>query len=99
MISECLTNKTLNKVKELKMTKSNLNDDTVLPILKALEVNTYVVNLNIAKNNLSDKSVDSIINLINKNKLIKTLYLTNNSFSTAGKDKLKSYGKSIKLFL
>jgi hypothetical protein len=32
--------KTASKVKELKLTKTNLNDETLIPILKALENNS-----------------------------------------------------------
>ena len=81
------------------MTKCNLNDDTVFPILKALETNTQLVNLNLYKNNLTDKSVDAIVNLLNKNKSIKILHLANNCFTPSGKDKIKYYSKSLKLFI
>ncbi len=92
MIADNLSNKSTSKVKELKLTKTNLTDEALFPILKSLENNNNVTNLNIAKNSITDKSIDIIVSLISKNKVIKTLYLTNNNFSTLGKDKLKSYG-------
>lgn len=90
------------KVKELKLTKTNLTDDFLIIILKALENNNYVNNLNVAKNHLSDKSIDSFVNYLNKNKCIKTVYLSYNNFTPAGKEKLKSYTggiKNIKIFI
>ena len=90
------------KVKELKLTKTNLTDELLILILKALENNLYVTNLNIAKNHLTDKSIDPIVTLLNKNKFLKTIYLSYNNFSQVGKDKLKSYAggvKNIKVFI
>jgi hypothetical protein len=91
-----------NKVKELKLTKTNLTDEQLTSLLKALESNQQINNLNVAKNNLTDKSIDAIVSLFKKNNTLKTIYLSNNNFSTNGKDKLKSYAggvKNIKIFI
>ena len=66
-----------SKVKELKLTKTNLSDDQLTCLLKALESNQLINNLNVAKSNLSDKSIDGIVSLFKKNNFIKTIYLSN----------------------
>jgi hypothetical protein len=96
------TTSNTSKVKELKLTKTNLTDESACLVFKCLETNQSINNLNVAKNYLTDKSIDSLVSLLNKNKIIKTLYLSYNNFSSTGKDKLKSYTggvKNLKIFI
>ena len=99
IIADLLSQKNC-KVKELKLTKTNLTDEGAIIIFKALENNNCVNNLNIAKNYISDKCIDCILNFFKTNKTVKTIYFTNNNFSTSSKEKLKSYNKiNMKLFI
>ncbi len=91
-----------SKVKELKLTKTNLTDEMACLVFKSLESNQNISNLNVAKNYLTDKSIDGIVTFLTKNKFIKTIYLSYNNFTTSGKDKLKSYTggvKNVKIFI
>jgi hypothetical protein len=85
------------KAKEIKLTKTNLNDESAFFILKSLEMNTNVLTLNIAKNHLTDRCIEGVVSLLSKNKILKTIYLSNNNFSALAKDRIKSYGAGGKL--
>ncbi len=98
LISDNLKEKSC-KVKELKLTKTNLTDESAMMIFKSLEVNQSVSNLNVSKNYISDKSTDAILNMIKLNKSIKTIYLSNNNLSTNAKEKIKLSTKNIKFIL
>lgn len=88
------------KVKDLKLTKTNISDEGSIQIFKAMEFNTSILNFNISKNLVTDKSFDSIYNCLKNNKIIKTVNLSLNLFSQSIKEKFKSAGKSnIKLTL
>jgi hypothetical protein len=103
IISEILnnSNKSNNpyRAKEIKLTKTNLNDECAMVILRSLETNGNIISLNIAKNHLTDRCMDTIISLLNKNKILKTFYLSNNNFSTLVKDRIKSYAAGVKIFI
>ena len=93
VISELLISKNC-KVKDLKLTKTNIGDDGAIIIFKALESNISVINLNICKNLLSEKSLDSIVNCLKINKTIKSVNLAFNLFNAQTKDKFKSLVRS-----
>jgi len=103
IISEILTNSNKSnnpyRAKEIKLTKTNLNDECAMVIFKSLDTNGNIISLNIAKNHLTDRCMDTIISLLNKNKVLKTLYLSNNNFSTLVKDRIKSYAAGVKIFI
>ena len=99
VVAELISNKNC-KVKDLKLTKTNIADEGSIQIFKALESNISIVNFNISKNLITDKSLESIVNCMKINKSIKVLNLSLNLFSSSTKDKLKYTPKnSIKLIL
>jgi len=82
-----------HKVKELKLLKSNIGDEGLSYILKSLENNTTVTNINLSKNYITEKSTDLIINFLKTNKILKSLILTNNGLNYS-KEKIKSSSKN-----
>lgn len=93
--------KNKDKIKEIKLIKCGINDESAGYILKALEGCQKLNVVNLANNLLSDKVTNNIINLLSKNYSISSVYFTNNNFSLAAKDKIKSYNRNgkIKIFV
>jgi hypothetical protein len=88
-----------SKVKELKLTKCNINDAGGVLIFKAIENCTMLHAFNIANNNITNKSLDAIVNMLKKNSSLKSVYFTNNDFNVNAKEKIKSYAGSAKVFI
>ncbi len=93
--------KNKDKIKEIKLIKCGINDESAGCILKALEGCQKLNVINLANNLLSDKIINNIINLLKSNYSISSCYFTNNNFSVSAKDKIKSYNRNgkIKIFI
>ena len=90
-----------DKLKEIKLIKCGINNESAALLLKALEHCVKLNFINFANNSLNDKIMDNIINLLKKNNSITSCYFTNNNFTSGTKEIIKSYSRNgkVKIFI
>ena len=89
------------KIKEIKLMKCGLNNESAVSLLKSMENCVKLNFVNLANNSLNDAIVNNIANFLKKNNSILSCYFTNNNFSTSAKEIIKSYNRNgkIKIFV
>jgi len=90
IIAESISSKSC-KVKELRVSKCNINDEGARLLFKALESNNSISILNLSKNYISEKAFENMNICFKINKTLKSIVLNNNKFT---KEKAKNYLKN-----
>ena len=93
--------KNKEKLKELKLIKCGITDESGMLLLKTIENCNKLCNINLANNLFTDKIVSHIVNFLKKSQMVTSAYFTNNNFSIQSKEKIKSYNRNgkIKIFV
>ena len=84
------------KVKELKISKCNIDDESMSLLMKTLTNldNINLNSLNLSRNLITDKSSPILLDFLLRNKTLKVINLSSNNFSVKIKDKIKKGSKN-----
>ena len=77
-------------VKEVKLTKCDLNDESLVVLARGLKKNQSLTSVNLSKNNLTNKSVKVLCEILAMNKQVKVVNLQGNELKEM--EKLKVFG-------